>query len=78
MAPTPLAICAAPMQGAAPTGTVYVEQHADGTLTVEGAWKANVRRCVPQGLLSITLADTEGYYWCFESDFIAAGFWVPS
>ena len=78
--PTPklLNVCGAPMRGAPPAGTIYVEQLSDGSLTVEGAWHATVSRCIPVGMLIINLREVEGVYWCFESDLTAAGFTVPA
>ena len=76
--PKLLNVCGAPMRGAPPAGTIYVEQHPDGSLTVDGVWQATVSRCVPVGMLIISLHEVEGTYWCFESDFTAAGFTVPA
>ena len=72
-----LPICHAPLHGAGALGTLFVQQHSDGSLTVEGAWHATVRRCIPAGYLTISLSEVTAWYWCLESDFIAAGFSVP-
>ena len=72
-----LPICRAPLQGAEALGSIFVQQHPDGTLTIDGAWHATVRPCIPTGFLTITLTEITGWYWCLERDFSAAGFTVP-